>query len=304
MFMIKCDNLYVRYLKDCSSYSSLKEFVFNVLNKKKSKEKYFMALKNINFEISKGDMLGIIGTNGAGKSSLLKVISGVMKPFKGIASINGQVTALLELATGFDPDLTVKENVYLRAALLGFDRNYTTQEYNNIIKFAELEEHQHVLFRNLSSGMQSRLGFSISSLIRPEILILDEVLAVGDGGFREKSKNKIKEIINNGSTCIIVSHSIHDIRMMCNKILWLDKGSQVIFTDDIQTCCNAYEEFLSTKILPATKEDLLYLSNKFIERTKFNKQLNDERDINTVKNILSKLSVDKVQEIIKLYEKI
>lgn len=302
MYVIEAKEIYARYLKGASAYSSLKEFLFNISKKEKAETKYFMALNNINFQLKKGDILGVIGTNGAGKSTLLKLITGVLKAYKGDLIVNGKVTALLELATGFDPDLSVKENIFLRAALLGFNKEFINKRYKTIIEFAELEAHQENLFRNLSSGMQSRLGFAVSSLIEPEILILDEVLAVGDGAFREKSKNKIKEIINNGSTCIIVSHSISDIKSMCNKVLWLNKGQQVIYTDKVIDCCNSYEEFLRSKTLPTSEKDIITLSHNYKKRIESAKLLEEEKEINKIKSMLNKLPASKREKILSMYK--
>lgn len=188
-------------------------------------------------------MLGIIGTNGAGKSTLLKAISGIMVPTKGVVNRQGTIAALLELASGFDGDLTVKENAYLRGAMLGYTRKYMDDTYDQIIEFAELKEFEDRPFKQLSSGMKSRLAFSIASLVNPDILILDEVLSVGDGAFRKKSENKMKEIIDGGATTILVSHSIEQVRTLCNKVLWLNKGKQVAFgkTDEL---CDKYEAYL------------------------------------------------------------
>lgn len=188
-------------------------------------------------------MLGIIGTNGAGKSTLLKAISGIMVPTKGVVNRQGTIAALLELASGFDGDLTVKENAYLRGAMLGYTRKYMDDTYDQIIEFAELKEFEDRPFKQLSSGMKSRLAFSIASLVNPDILILDEVLSVGDGAFRKKSENKMKEIIDGGATTILVSHSIEQVRTLCNKVLWLNKGKQVAFgkADEL---CDKYEAYL------------------------------------------------------------
>jgi ABC-2 type transport system ATP-binding protein len=189
-------------------------------------------------------MLGIIGTNGAGKSTLLKAISGIMEPTEGSVMANGTVAALLELTSGFDGDLTVEENVFLRGSMLGYTRKFLNESYAQIIKFAELEDFQKTPFRQLSSGMKSRLAFSIASFVRPDILILDEVLAVGDGAFRSKSEARMKQIIHGGATTILVSHDLGQIRQLCNKILWLHKGQQVEFGSDVQEICDRYEAFL------------------------------------------------------------
>ena len=168
-----------------------------------------------------------------------------MEPTKGRIVRNGAVSALLELASGFDGDLTVKENAYLRGAMLGYTRSFMDATYEQIVSFAELKEFEDRPFKQLSSGMKSRLAFSIASLVKPEILILDEVLSVGDGAFRTKSEAKMREIIGGGATTILVSHSIGQVRAMCNKILWLDKGRQIAFTDDVEDCCDKYEAFLA-----------------------------------------------------------
>lgn len=193
-------------------------------------------------------MLGIIGTNGAGKSTLLKAISGIMVPSEGSVKRDGKIAALLELASGFDGDLTVKENAYLRGALLGYTRKFMDETYDQIIEFAELKEFEDRPFKQLSSGMKSRLAFSIASLVEPDILILDEVLSVGDGAFRKKSEAKMKDIINGGATTILVSHSLNQVRSMCNKILWLHKGKQITFGSDVKKICDDYQAFLDGKL--------------------------------------------------------
>lgn len=208
----------------------------------------FWADRHITFSLEKGDMLGIIGTNGAGKSTLLKAISGIMEPTEGWVKREGNIAALLELASGFDGDLTVRENTYLRGAMLGYTRKFMNEMYDQIIEFAELKDFQDRPFKQLSSGMKSRLAFSIASLVQPDILILDEVLSVGDGAFRKKSEAKMHEIIHSGATTILVSHSLAQVRSMCNKILWLHKGQQIDFGDDVQTICNRYQDFLDGKI--------------------------------------------------------
>lgn len=210
----------------------------------------FWADRNITFSLERGDMLGIIGTNGAGKSTLLKAVSGIMRPTEGSVVCNGRIAALLELASGFDGDLTVKENTYLRGAMLGYTKRFMNEKYGDIIAFAELEDCQDKAFKHLSSGMKSRLAFSIASLVDPDILILDEVLSVGDGAFRKKSEAKMKSIISGGATTILVSHSIPQVRSMCNKILWLNRGEQVTFGGDVAGICDAYESFLKDKVLP------------------------------------------------------
>ena len=241
--MLSCTNVSIRYRVGDFKNIGLKEWVMRRLTGK-YKVIDFWADKDISFELNEGDMLGIIGTNGAGKSTLLKAVTGIMNPTKGIIVRHGKVSALLELGSGFDGDLTVKENAYLRGALLGYTRKFMDETYPYIIDFSELKEFEDRPFKQLSSGMKSRLAFAIASLIKPEILILDEVLSVGDGAFRAKSEAKMREIINSGATTILVSHSIPQVRAMCNKVLWLENGRQIAFTDDIEKVCDCYEEYL------------------------------------------------------------
>lgn len=243
MSIIKVDKLKVEYLTGDIKNIGLKEYMLmKLLGKHEIKN--FIALNNISFELEKGDMLGIIGGNGAGKSTLLKVISGIMKPTEGSCIVKGNIAALLELASGFDGDLTVKENTFLRGAMLGYTKKYMLEKYNEIIHFAELNEFQERPFRQLSSGMKSRLAFSIASMVQPDILILDEVLSVGDGAFRIKSENKMKSIIANGATTLLVSHSLEQIKRTCNKVLWIEKGQQKAF-GECNEICSMYMEFIN-----------------------------------------------------------
>jgi ABC-2 type transport system ATP-binding protein len=204
----------------------------------------FMAVQGVTFKLNQGDLLGIIGSNGAGKSTLLKAIAGIMEPTEGYVRPYGNVAALLELASGFDGNLTVKENAYLRGAMLGYTRKFMDDTYREIVEFAELKEFEDRPFKQLSSGMQARLAFSIASMVQPEILILDEVLSVGDGAFQAKSAKKMREIINGGATTILVSHSLTQIRELCNKVLWLHQGKQVAF-GETENICDQYQFFLS-----------------------------------------------------------
>ena len=246
--ILKVENVSIKYITGDFKSIGLKEYVMRRL-KGNYTVKEFWANRNITFNLEEGDMLGIIGTNGAGKSTLLKAISGIMRPSKGTITRNGTIAALLELGSGFDGDLTVKENAYLRGAMLGYTRKFMNETYEQIIDFAELKEFEDRPFKQLSSGMKSRLAFSIASLVRPDILVLDEVLSVGDGAFRKKSEAKMKEIINGGATTILVSHSLEQVKSMCNKILWLHKGKQVTFGSDVQKICDDYQSFLDGKFV-------------------------------------------------------
>ena len=242
---IECKNVSIAYKYGDFKDIGLKEWVLRHI-RNNYQVSFLIADDNISFDLYEGDMLGIIGVNGAGKSTLLKAIAGVMKPKKGSVITNGKISALLELTAGFDNDLNLKENIYLRGALLGYTREYINQKYDEIIDFAGLREFEDRPYKQLSSGMKSRLAFSVSSLVNPDILILDEVLSVGDGAFREKSAKKIKEIINNGATTIFVSHSLEDIRTLCNKVLWIDKGKQIEF-GETKDVCDKYQAFLNKK---------------------------------------------------------
>lgn len=246
MIVLEVKNVSIRYMTGDFKDIGLKEYVL-----RKIKHNYhvqeFWADKDITFSLEKGDMLGIIGTNGAGKSTLLKVISGIMEPTKGDVKRQGSIAALLELASGFDGDLTVRENTYLRGAMLGYTRKFMDETYGQIIEFAELRNFQDRPFKQLSSGMKSRLAFSIASLVKPDILILDEVLSVGDGAFRKKSEIKMREIIQGGATTILVSHSIQQVRELCNKVLWLEKGEQVAF-GSTDTLCRLYQQYLDKDV--------------------------------------------------------
>ena len=247
MSILEVHDVSIRYMTGDFKQIGLKEYVMRRLTRNYHVVE-FWADRHISFSLEKGEMLGIIGTNGAGKSTLLKVISGIMEPTRGWVKREGNIAALLELGSGFDGDLTVRENTYLRGAMLGYTRKFMDETYEQIIDFAELKEFEDRPFKQLSSGMKSRLAFSIASLVKPDILILDEVLSVGDGAFRKKSETKMREIITGGATTILVSHSIQQVREMCSKILWLHKGNQVTFGDDVEGICDQYQAMLDGKL--------------------------------------------------------
>lgn len=242
--MLKVDHVSISYKIGDFKDIGLKEWTMRHLKHNYHVET-FMAVENVSFELKEGDMLGIVGANGAGKSTLLKAVIGVMEPRAGSIERNGNISALLELASGFDGDLTVKENAYLRGAMLGYTKDFMDETYQQILDFSELREFEERPFKQLSTGMQSRLAFSIASLVQPEILILDEVLSVGDGAFQEKSAKKMREIIDGGAATILVSHSLGQIRELCNKVLWLHKGQQVDL-GETGPICDRYEKFLAT----------------------------------------------------------
>lgn len=287
MAIITVDKVSICYMTGDFKDIGLKEYVMRRL-KGHYHVKQFWADKDISFSLEKGDMLGIIGTNGAGKSTLLKAVSGVMVPTSGRMIIHGSIAALLELASGFDKELTVRENTYLRGAMLGYTRKFMDEKYDEIIHFAELGEFQDRPFKQLSSGMKSRLAFSIACLVNPDILILDEVLSVGDGAFRKKSGDKMRQILDSGVTGILVSHSLGQVRELCNKILWIDHGHQVGFSDNIKLYCDAYEEFLETKKLPKNHEDIIRLADALLKRKKRKAALARQNEAEKLKSALVK----------------
>ena len=295
MAMIRADGVSIRYMTGDFKDIGLKEYVVRRLQGKYHVTE-FWADWNVSFWLERGDMLGIIGSNGAGKSTLLKAVSGIMVPTRGHMEINGTVAALLELASGFDPDLTVRENTYLRGAMLGYTRKFMNEMYDSIIEFAELQDFQERPFKQLSSGMKSRLAFSIACLVNPDILILDEVLSVGDGAFRKKSGDKMKQILSSGVTGILVSHSVDQVREMCNKILWLDHGKQVYFGDETETVCNAYEEFLITRKLPESFVEMETLSNAFLRRKEEERRKKQMNEAQKLQSILESGSSDAAVE--------
>lgn len=283
MAVIECKNTGIRYMTGDFKDIGLKEYILRRI-RGQYHVKEFWADRNITFSLEKGDMLGIIGSNGAGKSTLLKAISGIMTPIEGHIKTTGKIAALLELTAGFDGDLTVRENTYLRGAMLGYTHQFMDQKYEEIIAFAELQNFQDRPFKQLSSGMKSRLAFSIACLVNPDILILDEVLSVGDGAFRKKSGDKMRQILSSGVTGILVSHSVDQVREMCNKILWLDHGKQIYFGGETERICNAYEEFLITAKLPQTEADIDALAASFAVRQEKERR---EREIDEARRLQS-----------------
>lgn len=226
--VVEVNNVSVRFNLSKQRKINLKNYIKNIKNRELMFQE-FWALQNISFNVEKGERLGILGLNGAGKSTLLKVVSGVMKPSKGSVQTKGRIIPLLELSTGFDRDYTGRENIFLRGATLGFSTKYMEEKFNEIVDFAEIEEFLNVPVRNYSSGMKAKLGFSISTMVDPDILILDEVLSVGDAKFRKKSFNKMMSLIENKDTTVLfVSHSISQVEKLCNKAILLEKGKMTM----------------------------------------------------------------------------
>ena len=236
---IKIDNVSMYYNLSRDKIDSLKEYVIKLLKRQLFYDE-FCALDNVSFEINKGEVFGLIGLNGAGKSTLLKLIAGVMKPTKGTVFTDGTIAPLIELGSGFDPELTAHENVYMNGAVLGYSKQYMQKNYKEIIDFAELWDFEDVPVKNFSSGMYARLGFSIATMVDPEILIVDEILGVGDFKFQEKCHGRINKLMSGGTTVLMVSHSINTIKSFCNRVAWLEKGKlkEIGLTEDV---CEMYE---------------------------------------------------------------
>lgn len=258
--IIDASHVYIRYLLGDFRDIGLKEWTIQKVKRERRVESRW-SVEDISFTLEKGDFLGIIGANGAGKSTILKAICGILPPAKGSIQVNGNISALLELGTGFDGDLNLIENIYMRGALLGYEKDFITERIDEIIEFAELKEFQFYKYKQLSSGMRSRLAFAIACMVDPEILILDEVLSVGDGGFRRKSEQKMMEVIQSGATTLFVSHSVAQMKRLCNKVLWLDMGKQIAFaknkqeSEKILTCYSNYMK--ERAINPAAKPSLM-----------------------------------------------
>ena len=236
--MIKANHITVSYRMSHDKIQSIKEYLVAML-KRKLKYEEFHALKDVSFEIKKGEVVGIIGNNGAGKSTLLKVISGILRPTRGSVEVSGNVVPMLELGSGFDFDLTGRENVFLNGSILGYSESFLKSKYNEIVEFSELGDFIDIPMRNYSSGMIMRLAFSIASMVSPDILIVDEILAVGDAAFQEKSYARMTELMSHGTTVLLVSHNIDQIRSLCDRVVWLDHGN-VVAVGDTQEICDRY----------------------------------------------------------------
>lgn len=234
------DNVSMKFNLSKEKVDSLKDYIIKSI-KKEIKYNEFWALQNVSFTVEKGDRVGILGLNGAGKSTLLKVIAGVFKPTEGSVTKHGKMVPLLELGAGFDQQYTGKENIYLYGAMLGYSKEFIDEKYDEIVKFSELKDFIDVPIKNYSSGMKSRLGFSIATVVSPKILILDEVLSVGDAKFRKKSEKKVLSMFDSGVTVLFVSHSLAQVQRICNKAMILEKGKLIAY-GDIDTISKQYEK--------------------------------------------------------------
>ena len=233
--MITVEHVGMKFHLGIEKINTLKEALIKSVKREMPKNE-FWALRDVSFHIDKGDVLGIVGANGAGKSTLLKVISGVFEPTQGSVRVNGMIAPMLELGAGFDTELTARENVFLNGAVLGYGKQFLCEKYEEIVAFSQLADFMEVPVRNFSSGMLARLAFSISTLVEPEVLIVAEILSVGDAAFQKKSREKMQSMIDGGTTVLFVSHSIDNVREICNKVLWLDHGRSVLLGSTQEVC--------------------------------------------------------------------
>ena len=251
--MIKINNVSMRFSLGIENGFSLKQGFVELFNAKKRKERKeriaqnnFWALNNVDFEVKRGEVVGLVGTNGAGKSTLLKIVSGVYKPTKGSVEAYGNICPMIELGAGFDWELTARENVFLNGAIMGYSKEFLTEAYDSIVEFSELHDFMDVPVKNFSSGMMARLAFSVATITDPEILIVDEILSVGDAAFQIKSEQKMLNMINGGTTVLYVSHSMESIRRLCTRVAWLERGKLVMY-GDCKEVCDAYMNSLGLK---------------------------------------------------------
>jgi hypothetical protein len=238
--MIEVRDVSMRFRMANDRISSIKEYAIARL-RGKLKYNEFEALKHVSFDVKRGEVMGLIGHNGAGKSTLLKVISGILKPTEGSVIVRGNVAPMLELGSGFDFDMTGRENIFLNGAILGYSEDFLKSKYDEIVAFSEIGPFIDMPLRNYSSGMVARLAFSVATVVVPEVLIVDEVLAVGDADFQEKSRKRMMELMSGGTTVLFVSHSMEQIRQMCNRVVWLERGRVTMF-GNVQTLCEEYEK--------------------------------------------------------------
>lgn len=245
--MINVKNVSMRFNLGIEKGFSIKQGFVDMFNKEKrhKKKEEFWALRDVNFQVKKGEVIGFIGSNGAGKSTLLKIVAGVMKPTKGRVDSYGNICPMIELGAGFDPQLTARENIYLNGAVMGYTKELIDSKFNEIVEFSKLKDFLDVPVQNFSSGMVARLAFSIATIVEPEILIVDEILSVGDIAFQAKSERKMLSMINGGTTVLFVSHSIEQIKKMCDRVVWLEHGKMIKIGG--KEICDEYKKYMESK---------------------------------------------------------
>lgn len=246
--MVEVKNVSMRFNLGVEKNFSLKQFFVDIFNskKKKKKKEYFWALKDLDFDIKQGEVIGFVGSNGAGKSTLLKIVAGVMKPTKGKVNAYGKICPMIELGAGFDLDLTARENIYLNGAVMGYSKELLDSKFQEIVDFSELHDFLDVPVKNFSSGMVARLAFSVATIVDPEILIVDEILSVGDIAFQQKSEEKMLSMIKGGTTVLYVSHSIESIKKLCDRVVWIEHG-EVQMIGDTKKVLSKYLEFMGVE---------------------------------------------------------
>ena len=238
--IIELKNVTMEFNMPSEKVDSVKEYAIRLVQGRLHFNK-FTALNNVSFQVQQGEIFGIVGFNGSGKSTILKIVSGIMKPTKGSAKAYGTISPMIELGAGFDPELTGRENIYLNGSLMGYSRRFMNSIYDEIVAFSEIGDFIDMQIKNYSSGMQARLGFAVATMVKPQILICDEVLAVGDYLFQQKCEQRIQELMSGDTTVLLVSHSLAQIRKLCTTVMWLDKGN-VLMIGDTKTVCDAYEK--------------------------------------------------------------
>ncbi len=243
--VIDVDHVTIRFNLATEKVDNLKEY-FIKLVKKELMFQEFLAVKDVSFQVRRGESWGIIGTNGSGKSTLLKAISGILRPYKGTISVTGSIAPLIELGAGFDQNMTARENIFLNGCVLGHSEKYMKEHFDEIVEFAELEKFLDSPIKNYSSGMRARLGFAIATMVKPDILIVDEILSVGDLKFRQKCEKRMNQMLEGGTTLLYVSHSLDEVRRLCDHVIWLDKGV-VRMVGDSKEVCDAYLKFMKVK---------------------------------------------------------
>lgn len=251
-YIVDVDNLTIRFNKASEKIDNLKEYFVKLIRRELMFQE-FLALQDVTLKIKKGEAWAIIGTNGSGKSTLLKAISKILKPYKGTVTVKGTIASLIELGAGIDPKLTARENIYLNGCILGYSKKFIEEKFDEIVEFSELEDFLDTPVKNFSSGMKSRLGFSVATMVQPDVLIVDEVLSVGDVLFRKKCTNKMNEMLNNGTTLLFVSHDMKTVKDMCDKAIWLNKG-KVVMQGDINEVAEEYNNTIAERKAKEKKE--------------------------------------------------
>ena len=236
--IIDVDHVTIRFNLASEKIDNLKEYFIKLVTRKLMFQE-FLAVKDVSFQVRQGEAWGLIGTNGSGKSTLLKAISGILKPYKGTITVDGFIAPLIALGAGFDQEMTARENIFLNGCVLGHTEQFMKEHFDEIVDFAELHDFLDSPLKNFSSGMRARLGFSIATMVKPQILIVDEILSVGDYKFRQKCAKRMEEMLSGGTTLLYVSHSIDEVRRLCDHALWIDKGVQRM-QGDVTTVCDAY----------------------------------------------------------------